>query len=137
LAGHDDSLPFISISVKCYFSTTSLCPSSPFLAPFLAAIFILVISYFLKIPSRIMKMLSEYRLARALNKVLRKMDEERNKAAFINGDLNYILDVNFPRFSKRFRGKIIRALEAEKEIEVGQFGNYIFYRGKVLSQRIN
>ena len=33
MAGHDDSLPFISISVKCYFSTTSLSPF-PFVSSF-------------------------------------------------------------------------------------------------------
>lgn len=59
------------------------------------------------------------------------MNEERDKSDFMNGNLNYILKSNFPQISMKLKNKIIKELEDMKEIEIGPFGEYVFYKGKI------
>ena len=76
-------------------------------------------------------MFSQYRFNKKLDRVLNKMDEERNKPNFRNGNLDYILESSFPKLNRELKNKIIKSLEDIKEIGVGPFGDYVFYKGKI------
>lgn len=63
--------------------------------------------------------------------LMKKMDEERARPGFENGNLSSILDSEFPRLSGDVRMKCIKKFVDSNEIELGPAGDYTFYSKKI------
>ena len=81
---------------------------------------------------------SIYRTERLFDGLLRelkiRMENERAKPDFVNGNLSLILDRDFSKVPSTVRSKCLRQLAGEMEIDLGQDGTYAFYPSKVYNQ---
>jgi hypothetical protein len=63
-----------------------------------------------------------------------RMDAERTKPEFENGNLSLILETEFPKIAKSIKMKCIKKLENEIEVDLSPTGDYTFYLTKVYKQ---
>jgi hypothetical protein len=63
-----------------------------------------------------------------------RMNYERDKPGFINGNLTKIMENEFPRIDNCIKMKCMKKLEDEMELDMSPSGDYIFYPAKVFFQ---
>jgi hypothetical protein len=67
-------------------------------------------------------------------RLIERMDEERAKPGFRNGNLSQILESEFPKISSTIKTKCLNKLEADMDVDINNSGDYIFYLTKVYNQ---